>query len=52
MLFGEEIAKRIEEGRAIAATDASVKNDEMGGCWILTDITREVIVKNKMCHKQ
>ena len=51
MPFGEEITKRIEEGRAIAATDASVKNNEMGGCQILTDITKGVIVENKMYYK-
>ena len=36
-MLSEEVMQAIENNKAIAATDASVKDEKMGGTWILED---------------
>jgi len=39
--FNDQITTSIEQNKAVAATDASVKGYSMGGYWILIDYDRE-----------
>ena len=50
--FNNEITKSIQENKAVAATDASVKDDEMGGVWMLTDTKRTFEISNELYHKR
>jgi len=38
--FNNQISTSIEQDKAVAATDASMKGYSIGGCWILTDIEK------------
>jgi len=50
--FNEEITRSIEQGKAVAATDASVKSDKMSGVWIISDIEKKFKISNEMYHKR
>jgi len=51
-LFDEKITKCIQEGNAVAATDALVKNGKMRGRWILSDRQRSVEISRELYHKE
>ena len=40
--FDIEISSSIMQRTAVAATDVSVKNYSMGGCWIITNVAKSV----------
>jgi len=49
--FNEEITNMIQRGTAIAASDASVKDGCMGGCWIIANSNRQrTLMTNKLYH--
>ena len=50
--FNEIIVKSIEEGNAVAATDASVKDGKMGGCWIIVNKENRDLLSNELHHKR
>ena len=37
-LFNEDTVKSMQENKAVVAIDASVKWDQIGGAWIISDI--------------
>ena len=50
--FDEIITRSIQEGKAVAATDASVKEETMGGRWILSNRQRSVEISGELYHKE
>ena len=51
--FNEEITNMIQRGTAIAASDASVKDGCMGGCWIIANSGQQkTLMTNKLYHNQ
>jgi len=50
--FNDEITKSIEQRTAVAATDASVKNDQMSGVWIMADKEKTFQISNEIYHKR
>ena len=46
------LERKIENRIAIAATDASVKDDKIGGYWIMTDKFKRIHVENRLCHEE
>jgi hypothetical protein len=50
--FNDDIINSILEKKAYAATDASVKEGSMGGCWILEDLDKRFRKENIIYHKQ
>ena len=50
--FNQEITEMIVQSRALAASDASVKDGEMGGAWIIKKISREEVLLNRIYHKK
>jgi len=42
----------IIQSRAIAATDASVKEGELGGAWIIMSTQGQEVLSNKLYHKE
>ena len=50
--FGEEIVTKIEEMKAFAATDALVKDGEMGGCWIIANNEERDVLSRELYHKR
>ena len=50
--FNDEITQSIIDETAVAATDASVKGDGMGGVWIISDTNRKFEISNEMYHKR
>ena len=51
--FSEELTESIRQGNAIAASDTSVKEKCMGGCWIIAQSNRKVtFLKSKLYHNQ
>ena len=50
--FNEEITQMIMQSRAIAATDASVKEGELGGAWIIMSTQGREVLSNKLYHKE
>lgn len=50
--FSEDTAASIEEMKACAATDASVKDGKMGGCWIIGNNVNKDVLSREMCHKR
>ena len=51
-LFNEELTKSIEDGLAVSATEASVKEGQMGGAWIITDVDKKLMISNQLYHKE
>ena len=49
--FGEDIAASIEEMKAFAATDASVKDGKMGDCWIIANNVNKDVLSRDLHHK-
>ena len=49
--FNDQITRSIEQGMAVAATDASVKGYGMGGCWIFTDLQKNFKQERMLYHK-
>ena len=50
--FGEERHWKIINRVAIVAIDASIKNNKIGGCWIITDEAKSVHAENRLYHKE
>ena len=50
--FNENITRCMKESKAVAATDASVKNGEMGGRWIISNKQKTVEISGELCHKK
>lgn len=50
-LFPIEIRVDIENGNAFAASDASVKNNQMGGYWIITNSSKQYKHEKSLYHK-
>jgi hypothetical protein len=50
--FDDEIKASIRQRTIYAATDASVKDSTMGGCWILEDREKSVRKEHTIYHKQ
>ena len=50
--FSAETTSKIEEGKAIANADALTKNNEMEGCQIIADESREINNNNKLHSKK
>ena len=50
--FRDEIVKSIEERRAFAASDASVKNGKMAGCWIIANESEVDLENHEIYHKR
>ena len=42
----------IVQSRALAASDASVKDKEMGGAWIIKKISGEEVLLNRIYYKK
>ena len=51
-LFNEDSTKRMQENKAVVATGASVKGNQIGGAWIISDIDRSFDISNKLFHKR
>ena len=49
-LFNEGITQSIIHRIALATTDASVKEFQMGGCWIITDEDKSFKTENVLYH--
>ena len=49
--FPPIIKVAIQEGKVHTATDASMKDGEMGGSWILTNNNKDEIIQNVLYHK-
>lgn len=52
MPFDSKILSSIIQRTAVAATDALVKDYNMGGCWIIVNVAKSVKKENMICHKQ
>ena len=50
-LFPLEIKEDIENSKAFAASDASCKNNQMGGYWIIANATKQYEQENKLYYK-
>ena len=50
--FDEETTESIQCGEAVAATDASVKNETMGGRWIISNKQRTFEFSGELYHKE
>ena len=50
--FNENITWYIQESKAVAATDASVKNGEMGGRWIISNKQKTMEISGELHHKK
>ena len=50
--FPDEISNSIRNRKAVAATDASVKDSCMGGCWIISDENKSFQQKHELYHKE
>ena len=42
----------IEESRTIAASDALVKDGEMGGAWMIKNSNGDELIRNEIYHKE
>ena len=49
--FRKEIVKSIEDRNAIAASDTSVKNRQIVGCWIIANKIESKLERNMIYHK-
>ena len=49
--FNQEIINAIEQGEAIAASDATRKDIMMAGHWIIADRRKELHLQNTLYHK-
>jgi len=50
--FDEIMTRSIIEGKAVAATDASVKDGQMGGRWILSNTQQSAKISGELYHKE
>ena len=50
--FNEEITRSMQNEKAVAATDASVKGNRMSSMWIISDIDQNFEISNDMYHKR
>ena len=50
--FNQEITEMIIQSRALAASDASVRDREIGGVWIIKKISGEEVLSNRIYHKK
>jgi len=50
--FNQEITEIILQSRALAASDASVKDGEMGGAWIIKKNSGEEVLSYKIYYKK
>ena len=50
--FNQVIIQMIEESWAIAASDASVKDREIGGAWIIKNNNGNKLISNEIYHKE
>ena len=50
--FSREITDSVRNKTAIAATDASVKESNMGGCWIISDKNKSFEKEHVLYHKR
>jgi len=51
-LFNERIVEAIENELVYAASDASVKNGQMAGCWMIRNESNELLLQNHLYHKE
>ena len=51
-LFNERIVEAIENELAYTASDASVKNGQMAGCWTIRNESNELLLQNHLYHKE
>ena len=51
-LFNAEITQLILQSRPIATTDASAKDGELGGAWIIMSSHRNEALSNTLHHKE
>ena len=51
-LFNHEITEMIYYSRALAASDTSVKDREMGRVWMIMKNNREEVLSNRLYHKK
>ena len=49
--FNDKVKRNIEEGKAVAAIDASVKNGKMGGSQIMSNVNKRELLSNQLYHK-
>ena len=50
--FNQVITQIILESKAIAASDASVKDGEIGGAWIIKNNEGDKLLSNEIHHKE
>ena len=50
--FNQFIIQMIIESKAMAASDASVKDGEMGGAWIIKNQKGDCLLSNEIYHKE
>ena len=50
--FDEDVCNSIRQQTAHAATDASVKFESMGGCWIMTNVEKTYEREKILCHEE
>ena len=50
-LFNDEVKRNIKEGKAVAATNASVKNGQMGESWVMSNMNKRELLSNQLYHK-
>ena len=49
--FNDEVKRNIEEGKAVAVTDASIKNGKMGGSQVMSNMNKIELFSNQLYHK-
>ena len=50
--FNENTTRCKQESKAVAAADASVKNGEMGGRWIISNKQKTMEISGELHHKK
>ena len=51
LLFNDKITKKIRNRIAVAASNASIKEEYMTGHWCIIDINQEIKLANDIYHK-
>ena len=50
ILFNDQITESIQQEIAVAALDVSVKDNQMGGCWIIANLNSKMLLSNTLYH--
>ena len=52
ILFNNQITESIQQEIAVAASDTSVKDNQMGECWIIANLNSKMLLSNILYHQR